>query len=311
MKAYVALTDPDWHATLSALPHCDEANFWQPSGGKALKQIGPGEPLIFKAKKAHGGGIIGFGFFLRYEPMSVDAAWEVFGEKNGAASYAEMRERVAKYVRGRVTHAHRIGCLLLVSPFFVPMAEQIPGPRDWKPNIVAGKYYDLREGEGKRIWDELLLRAQRAPLDSATRENIDSALHLHRYGKPTLQRPRLGQGTFRLEVVDAYGGACAVSTEHSRPAIDAAHITPYGDGGTHDVSNGIALRADIHRLFDRGYVTITPDYEFKVSGALAEEFDNGKIYYGMQGRRIVLPEREEDRPLREALEWHGAECFRG
>jgi putative restriction endonuclease len=32
----------------------------------------------------------------------------------------------------------------------------------------------------------------------------------------------------------------------------------------HRVSNGLPLRSDIHRLFDRGYVTVTPDYRFEV-----------------------------------------------
>jgi putative restriction endonuclease len=39
------------------------------------------------------------------------------------------------------------------------------------------------------------------------------------------------------------------------PVLDTAHIRPFADGGAHDVDNGIALRVDLHGLFDRGYVT--------------------------------------------------------
>ena len=85
-----------------------------------------------------------------------------------------------------------------------------------------------------------------------------------RHGKPILVRPRLGQGTFRVVVTDAYTRACAVTGEHSLPALEAAHIRPYSHGGVHEVSNGLLLRSDIHRLFDRGYVTVTKDLRFEV-----------------------------------------------
>ena len=60
---------------------------------------------------------------------------------------------------------------------------------------------------------------------------------------------------FRVAVMDAYARACAVTHEHSLPALEASHIQPYAKNGPHDVRNGILLRADLHRLFDQGYVT--------------------------------------------------------
>jgi putative restriction endonuclease len=77
-----------------------------------------------------------------------------------------------------------------------------------------------------------------------------------RYGKPLLVWPRIGQGVFRIAVTDAYGRACAVTGEHSLPALEAAHIRPYAAEGLHDVANGLLLRSDLHRLFDKGYVTV-------------------------------------------------------
>ena len=49
--------------------------------------------------------------------------------------------------------------------------------------------------------------------------------------------------------------------------------------GAARVDNGLLLRLDIHRLFDRGYVTVDRDYRFVVSRRLKEEFDNGRTYY--------------------------------
>ena len=84
---------------------------------------------------------------------------------------------------------------------------------------------------------------------------------------------------------------------------DSAHIQSYAQGGPHEVSNGILLQADLHRLYDKGYVTVTPDYEFKVSGALRDEYENGRVYYELEDRvresgSIRLPEQLIQRPDR-------------
>jgi len=109
--------------------------------------------------------------------------------------------------------------------------------------------------------------------------------------------------------MDAYGRACAVTTEHSLPVLDAAHIRPYAERGAHDVRNGLLLRSDIHRLFDRGYVTVTPDLRFEVSPRLRHDYANGKTYYALRGRRIVRPEDPGVAPSPDALAWHNEQKF--
>jgi hypothetical protein len=121
--------------------------------------------------------------------------------------------------------------------------------------------------------------------------------------------PRLGQSSFRLEVLDAYDRQRAVTTEHSLPVIDAAHIHPWADGGTHEIRNGIPLRRDLHRLFDLGYVTIRPDMRFAVSRRLRDEFANGRVYYDLYGRQIQVPRSLAERPSTELLAWHEATVF--
>jgi len=124
--------------------------------------------------------------------------------------------------------------------------------------------------------------------------------------------PRKGQGPFRLALFDAYGHACAVSGEHSKPVLDAAHIRPWAEERTYEVSNGLVLRTDIHRLFGVGLVTVTPDYEFKVSSKLRELWNNGRTYYDLANRvgRIRTPADPQDLPDRGLLEQHYREKFR-
>lgn len=307
MKGYVANTDAEWYAFLRDLGPLDEVNFWQPSGGRAFHAVAPGEPIFFRLK-APLNRIGGFGLLARHERLPVRLAWDCFEERNGARSFAEMLARVRRYVRrpGEPPPGpmHEIGCLMISAPVFFALDAAVEEPRDWAKNIVSGKTYALELGEGRRIWETCRERLAFPELGLVAQ---DAA----RYGEGYLVKPRLGQGTFRAAVTMAYGRACAVTSEHSLPALDAAHIKPYAEGGEHSVGNGLALRSDIHRLFDAGYVTVTPEHHFVVSDRLREDFENGRTYYPLHGQAIVLPSAAQDRPQAEALRWHNEHCFNG
>ena len=104
----------------------------------------------------------------------------------------------------------------------------------------------------------------------------DPAIASPRHGSPILIRPRLGQGAFRVSVTSVYQHQCALTGERTLPILDAAHIRPYEEGGEHDVMNGLLLRTDIHRLFDKGYVTISRNGRFEVGQRLKADFENGR-----------------------------------
>jgi len=124
-----------------------------------------------------------------------------------------------------------------------------------------------------------------------------------------LVHPRLGQGAFRVSVTEAYNRACAVTEEHSLPALEAAHIRPFAKEGPHGVRNGLLLRADLHRLFEQGYLTVTPDYTLEISDRLRDDYHNGRSYYPLRGSRIAVPKSSVERPTRDFLEWHNQNAF--
>jgi putative restriction endonuclease len=66
-------------------------NFWQPSATPPFKDAPTGMPFLFKLKRPNN-HIAGGGFFVTYSQLPVSIAWEVFGEKNGAASFDDLRE---------------------------------------------------------------------------------------------------------------------------------------------------------------------------------------------------------------------------
>ena len=291
----------------------DEVNFWRPSPTASFKALDPGELLLFKLHSPDN-FIVGGGFFTKFQQLPVNMAWDAFGVANGVSSLIEMRQRIAFYRRSPMSPMENptIGCIMLAEPFFWPREQWIPSPPDFKLNTVQGKGYDAEVGTGKQLWDEVetrlrLLLPTQILNDTATIAAIDS----HGYGKPQIVLPRLGQGLFRMVVTDAYERRCALTGERTLPVLDAAHIKPYSVLQRHEVSNGILMRSDLHRLFDDGYITIDPaDRKILVSSRIREEFDNGKEYYRLHGQQIREPAKAIYRPHADNLDYHAYTVFR-
>ena len=62
---------------------------------------------------------------------------------------------------------------------------------------------------------------------------------------------------FRHQII-SLDKKCVISGETTRAALDAAHIIPAAEDGNEIRRNGIALRADIHRLYDAKMFFIDP-----------------------------------------------------
>jgi putative restriction endonuclease len=304
VKLVIAVTDGEWFEHLRRRPDLPEVNFWAPSGAE-FKALQPGELFLFKLH-APRNFIVGGGVFAHANVLPCSLAWEAFGEANGASTLIQMRARIAKYKKAdpSARDDFPIGCRVLTQPFFLDEAEWLPVPSTWASNIVSFKGYSLDDREALALWELLEGRVQPAVPSSGLQEARA------RFGEPSLIRPRLGQGAFRVLVTDLYHRRCAVSGERTLPALEAAHIRPYTEGGEHAPQNGVLLRSDLHRLFDAGYVTITPEHRFEVSRRIKDEFENGKDYYRLHGGLVNVPVRKEHQPSPSFLSWHNGSRFR-
>lgn len=188
----------------------------------------------------------------------------------------------------------------------IPRDEWFPPPEDFRPAIQQGKRYDLREPpHGSKLWEDVQFRLL------GQHPDIEELEETVRFGEPVPVRHRLGQGSFRVVVTDTYERRCAVTQERVLPVLEAAHIKPVAAGGAHRIDNGMLLRSDLHKLFDRGYVTVTPDHRIRVSRRLRDDFDNGAYYLQFEGNEIWLPRDPRDRPDADFLEWHADAVFKG
>lgn len=313
MLGTIAITDEGWYSFLAQHPEISELNFWTPSARRSFRAP-VFSPFLFKLRAPYN-AICGYAYFAHFSRLPDWLAWETFGIGNGCPSFEEMHARITK-IRTRIGYEEQagydeIGCIQLVSPTFFSRDDWIAQPSNWQPRVQTPMKFDLSIDEGQRVWKSCLSQTPTfqtsTPIVTAEAPETNS----RRYGNACLIQPRLGQATFRITVLDAYGRACAVTKEHSLPALEAAHIRSFAREGPHEVRNGLLLRADLHRLFDTGYVTVTPDLKLEVSTRLRDDYNNGKSYYPLHGIRLDTPNVGADRPDAGFLKWHNNHIYRG
>lgn len=141
------------------------------------------------------------------------------------------------------------------------------------------------EDEMREQWTDMLFH----PADLALRRQ---------YAEATVKR-RLHQPAFRIRVLSAYNGSCALCQLRHPELLDAAHIKEDRDGGEPVVPNGVAMCAIHHRAFDADVLGIRPDYVVQIRRDVLSEHDGPTLLHtlqGVHGEKIQLPRQRGARP---------------
>jgi putative restriction endonuclease len=164
----------------------------------------------------------------------------------------------------------------------------------------------------------LLVEAASSILDShwegSYHDDILSAIGLDLTPTETItRRPR--DPAFRERVLRAYERRCAVCgfDVHlgvSAIALDAAHIKWHQAGGPDCESNGLALCALHHRLFDRGAFTLSRERQVVVSQDVSGSFGVEESLLRYHEKGIRSPQSEAYLANLDFIGWHGREVFR-
>ncbi|AWH16220.1 HNH endonuclease [Stenotrophomonas sp. ZAC14D2_NAIMI4_7] len=115
---------------------------------------------------------------------------------------------------------------------------------------------------------------------------------------------RRGQPEFRRALIGAFGGRCAMTGCDAVDALEAAHIIPYRNSASNDVSNGLLLRADIHTLFDLYLIGVdSAQRQITVAPSLM-----GSAYKSLQGAGLAAPCLPDQMTSAASLDWHRFHC---
>ncbi|MEU4239691.1 HNH endonuclease [Actinoplanes sp. NPDC026619] len=157
------------------------------------------------------------------------------------------------------------------------------------------------EGTGRsahlvREWTE---REQAETEESALTERAERV----RQRRWQMRTERPEQPAFRAGLNRAYGGRCVISGVSAPSALEAAHIEPYANGGPDDMTNGLLLRADLHKLFDDLLLWTDDDLTVRVAESIADE-----EYRRLDGWRLRPPTDRADEPDAVVLRVHRRAC---
>ncbi len=131
--------------------------------------------------------------------------------------------------------------------------------------------------------------------------------------KETVIKQRVNQNFFRSTILSSYNLKCCITGLSISDFLVASHIKPWKLDELNRLNphNGLCLNSIHDKAFDKGFMTITPDYKIKVS----KYFDDFKkdeavpdLFLKYENQSIILPDRFL--PSKEFLDWHYKNLFK-
>jgi putative restriction endonuclease len=121
---------------------------------------------------------------------------------------------------------------------------------------------------------------------------------------------------FREEVLRVYGYRCVICgfdlrLDNAPLAVDAAHIRWHQAHGPNVVSNGLALCALHHKLFDRGAFSLSEALKVEVSFRVNGSVGHMDYLTRFNTLSIAQPNILEAKPDLRFIRWHREEVFHG
>jgi putative restriction endonuclease len=157
----------------------------------------------------------------------------------------------------------------------------------------------LAEKIGKRV--EVITEIETIDLPKAGKE------------RESLVKVRVNQSFFRKAVLAAYDFKCCITGLGIPELLNASHIIPWSKDEANRVNprNGLCLNVIHDRAFDRGLLTITPEFKIKISKSIKRnDVDSAMqdFLFRYDGSEIKMPTRF----LRDAsfLKYHNKSVFR-
>lgn len=183
------------------------------------------------------------------------------------------------------------------------------GVRGGFPNEI---YQACRDNPDVRREIVRLLLSSHFPF--SLHEDITTAVGIDLEGHTSIQR----DPDFRTQVLQAYHYQCAIcgfdlriGTTGVPIGLEAAHIKWKQAQGPDEVSNGIALCALHHKMFDKGALHVTANLRLLVSEAVHGSTPHLTRLQNRHGQQIHTPQRTTYYPDGNVVTWHVNEVFRG
>lgn len=130
--------------------------------------------------------------------------------------------------------------------------------------------------------------------------------------RESLVKTRVNQQFFRNVILSSYNSTCCITGINISSLLVASHIKPWSADAENRLNprNGLCLNSLHHMAYDNGLITITTDFEIKVSKQVGKSIENEttkNFFHDFDGNKIKLPQRFI--PDHSFLEFHEKNIF--
>lgn len=180
----------------------------------------------------------------------------------------------------------------------------------------------------KVIWDEfngnweklafeselLISKFESKPIEKVAEINLKDIEEFPKgIERERIIKQRVNQSFFRSTILASYNLKCAITGLSISDFLIASHIVPWAKDKKNRLNprNGICLNSIHDKAFDKGYITITPDFKVKLSPIFHEYKKDSSIsdfFLKYDNRKIALPDKFS--PSKEFLDYHYNEIFK-
>ena len=131
--------------------------------------------------------------------------------------------------------------------------------------------------------------------------------------RETIIKARVNQNFFRSTILSSYNTKCCITGLSIPDFLVASHIKPWAKDKENRTNphNGLCLNSIHDKAFDKGFITITPEFKVLVSKYFDDYSNENAVidfFKKYQNQSIVLPDRFF--PSKEFLVWHYENCFK-
>lgn len=183
--------------------------------------------------------------------------------------------------------------------------------------VNGSKMEEVIWKEFKGNWEELVFESELL-IAKFQNKKIEETEHLEIENFPegkdreTIIKTRVNQNFFRSTILSSYNVKCCITGLSIPDFLVASHIKPWAKDIKNRINprNGLCLNSIHDKAFDKGFITVTPDYNVLISNFFDEYLNDKTIndfFLKYRNQKIILPDKFL--PSKEFLDYHYQNIF--
>lgn len=175
---------------------------------------------------------------------------------------------------------------------------------------IWDEFYDNQEAL-VFLSEEILAERQKTTVEAKYKDILNDVVHLEGKTALRLVKTRVNQYVFRTMVLNNFSSKCCITGMDMPELLVASHIVPWNANEKERLNphNGLCLNALMDKAFDKGFITVTPDFTVQLSSKLKS--NTGKIaadyFQKYNNIQIFVPKKFQ--PSVDFLEFHNQHIF--